>query len=120
MSAPARGALGEAQAEAYLKSKGYAILERGYRQRFGELDIVARLDGTVVFVEVKARAASGFGGPAAAVTRSKQARLARTAAAWLKARRPAYDGLRFDVVALGPEGLVHYENAFESPIRFTL
>ena len=114
------GPRAEAAAERYLRSIGYTILERGFRQRFGELDLICRDGETVVFVEVKARTSGGYGGPEGAVNRAKRLKLARTAAAWLKARRPAFGGCRFDVVALRPEGLQHMKDAFESPLRFTL
>src|SRR5262245_59143491 len=58
-----------------LRRRGYAILERRYRTRFGEIDIVARQGETTVFVEVKARDGGEFGGAAAAVTPWKQRRL---------------------------------------------
>ncbi len=111
---------GERRAAEFLESRGYEVLDRGFRAPTGELDLVCRRRGTVIFVEVKLRGSKAFGEPQLAVDRSKQLKLAKTAAAYLKAKRPGYEGLRFDVVAIGPDGLSHIENAFESPIRFTL
>src|SRR5918998_1739405 len=69
------GKMGEDLACAELTRRGYAILARRYRTRFGEIDIVARDGATTVFVEVKARAGDQFGGAAEAVTPWKQRRL---------------------------------------------
>jgi putative endonuclease len=92
------GRAGEAAAEAALSRAGLGILERRFRVRCGEIDLVA-LDGeVVVFVEVKTRSGGRYGGPAAAVTRRKRARIAKVAAAYLQSRRCAEQPCRFDVV----------------------
>lgn len=92
------GARGEQYAAAYLQQKGYAILQRNFRVRGGELDIVAQTGDTLVFVEVKTRALSCRDTPAAAVTPQKQRRLLLAAQSYLQAH-PAPDcWLRFDVV----------------------
>ncbi len=94
------GKLGEDLACAELKRRGYAILERRYRTRYGEIDIVARHDECVVVVEVKARTGDDFGGGAAAVTGWKQRRLGQMATDFL-ARRGLLDRpVRFDVVTV--------------------
>jgi putative endonuclease len=113
------GAWGEALAAAYLQSRGYAILARRWRLPGGELDLVARRDEALVFVEVKTRGAR-CGVPAEDwVGRRQQLRLRRAARAWLAAVGP--DGcrdLRFDVigVTLDADGLGfrlrHLEGAF--------
>jgi putative endonuclease len=88
------------------------ILERRYRARCGEIDLVALDDGVVVFVEVKTRKSGRHGGPAAAVTRRKRERIARVAAAYLQSRRCAERPCRFDVVEVVKQGsgglLVHH------------
>jgi putative endonuclease len=112
------GQAGEAAAAAWLETRGYAILARNARTRFGEIDLVARDGGVVVFVEVKSRSGTAFGHPADAVTGRKQRRLARLAEAYL--RREGLDGwpVRFDVVAvhLDPAGtaraIEHMPGAF--------
>jgi putative endonuclease len=115
----ALGISGENLACAELQRRGYAILERRYRTRFGEIDIIARDGATIVFVEVKARLTDDFGGAAAAVTRWKQRRIAQMAVDYL-ARRSLHDcPCRFDVVAIdveeaGPRVTV-YPNAFDAP-----
>ena len=78
----------------------------------GEVDIIAVASGVVVFCEVKSRAGSGFGGPAAAVDLRKQARLRRLAVAWLAERRPGAVEVRFDVACVVGDDLTMIEAAF--------
>ena len=87
------GKLGEDLACAELARRGYAILERRYRTRFGEIDIVARHGDSLVFVEVKARDGDEFGGGAAAVTAWKQQRIVQMAIDYLARRRSARSAL---------------------------
>ena len=114
------GISGENLACAELEHRGYAILERRYRTRFGEIDIIARAGPTIVFVEVKARLTGDFGGAAAAVTGWKQRRIAEMAVDYLSRRRLHECPCRFDVVAIdldpaGPRVTV-YPNAFDSSV----
>src|SRR5437016_3546299 len=116
----ALGMSGENLACAELERRGYAILERRYRTKFGEIDIIARDGATVVFVEVKARLTPDFGGAAAAITAWKQQRIAQMAVDYLSRRRLHECPCRFDVVAIdfdpaGPRVIV-YPNAFDSPV----
>ncbi len=112
------GARGEAIAEAYLRGKGFTILEKNYRGKTGEIDIVARDGDSLVFVEVKARRNLAYGAPQLAVTPFKQRQISRTALTWLAHRKKPDAIARFDVVAiLLPEGEVpqieHIRNAFD-------
>ena len=107
------GARAERAAEEFLKSRGWRILERNYRTRLGEIDLVARDGDTVVFVEVRARSSTAFGTPQETVTREKRRRLVRTAQAYAQSRRLDVP-LRFDVVAFSPEGTLHIPGAFEA------
>jgi putative endonuclease len=111
------GKLGEDLACAELTRLGYAILERRYRTRFGEIDIVAREAGAVVFVEVKTRTGPAFGGGAEAVTAPKQRRIAQMAVDFLSRHRLHDRACRFDVVAVsferGQPRIVVYANAFD-------
>jgi putative endonuclease len=95
------GKEGEDLAVAELERRGYAVIARGYRTRHGEIDIVARDDETLVFVEVRRRSGEGCGAAAESVTRGKQRRVARMAVDYL-ARHDLYDrcAVRFDVVAI--------------------
>ena len=110
------GKIGEDLACAELQRRGYAILDRRYRTRFGEIDIIARDSGTMVFVEVKARTGEEFGGGAAAVTGWKQRRIAQMATDYLARRHVADVPCRFDVVAIdfgdGRPRITVYPNAF--------
>ena len=98
----ALGRYGEALAEQHLLAAGMQVLDRNWRCREGELDLVVREpDGTVVFVEVKTRSGTGFGAPAEAVGVKKAAKVRHVACRWLDERRPPGVGeLRFDVIAI--------------------
>jgi putative endonuclease len=100
------GRLAEAVVAGWLRAKGYRILARDYRTPVGEVDIVARRGGSLVFVEVKARDGPATGEAAAeALTRGQRRRIERAADAFLK-RRPdlADSGIRFDLVLVGRTG----------------
>ena len=92
------GALGETEGARHLESLGFRILERRFRTRTGEIDLVAEEGGTLVFVEVKSRSALGFGRPAEAVDARKQARLRRTAEIYLIEHGARDRPCRFDVL----------------------
>jgi putative endonuclease len=94
------GKRGEDLACAELEKRGYVIVDRRFRTRCGELDIVARDGGVLVFVEVKARSGSNFGTPFESVTWKKRQRLSQMAASYLFIRRLAGVACRFDVVAV--------------------
>lgn len=91
------GRTGERAAERHLRKHGYKILVRNYRSRWGEIDLVCRHDGQLVFVEVKARKPGSLLAPVQAVNSSKQRRLARTARAYLQ-ELDVSPPARFDVV----------------------
>ena len=101
------GQRGEDAAARYLEARGLRLLERNYRCRGGEVDLVMLEGDTLVLVEVRLRSSAEFGGAAASVGPRKQRRFA-LAARHLLMTRPAFRDLpmRFDVVALetGPEG----------------
>jgi putative endonuclease len=111
------GQSSESLAARYLKKAGYTIIERNHRNRMGEIDIIARDGGTLVFVEVKARRSTRFGGPKHAVTRQKQLHLSRAALLYLKETEQFGQPARFDVVALTTDGAAAeveiVKNAFE-------
>jgi len=110
----ARGRFGEERAAEHLRSLGYQIVEKNYRIRRGEIDIIARHRGDIVFVEVKTRKSDGFGAPAEAVGFRKQARLKILAAAWLSSKGLSNANCRFDVVSYTLDGdkMEVMENAF--------
>jgi putative endonuclease len=96
----ALGKTGEDLACAELRRRGYAILDRRYRTRGGELDIIARDGPTLVFVEVKTRGSTRFGSPLEAVTAAKRRQVVAMAADYLARRRPRGARCRFDVAAV--------------------
>ena len=98
-----RGKDAEARAARYLEGRGLTIVERNYRSRYGEIDLIARDGATLVFVEVRARASNTFGGAAASITASKREKLTRTALHYL-ARAGRTPPCRFDAVLLAGTG----------------
>ena len=94
------GARGEEIALRYLKSRGYRILERNYRIKFGEIDIIAEQGDNLVFIEVKTRSDNHFGSPFESVTTQKQKQLSKVGLEYISKQgwhnRPA----RFDVVGI--------------------
>lgn len=94
------GAEGERVAKAYLQTKGFRILHENYSTPLGEIDLIAKEDGVVVFVEVKARTSGEFGPPQASVTLAKQRQIVKVARLYLQRERLAEVACRFDVVAV--------------------
>ena len=114
-----RGARGEKLACRFLRSRGYKILYRNFRDRTGgEIDIVCRDGDTLVFVEVKTRADEDFGRPVEAVDRQKQLRVSKGGLAWLRLLDNPDIVFRFDVVEVllpdeGDPQLELIQDAFE-------
>lgn len=96
----ALGAAGEDMAQQYLTDRGMVLLDRNWRCREGEIDLVLRDGDTVVVCEVKTRRTRTFGEPIQAITRVKLARLRRLAGCWLADHPVPAGGVRLDVVAL--------------------
>ena len=94
------GAQGEAIAAAHLEAKGMSVIDRNYRSRYGEVDLVARDGDTFVFVEVKARRGTTYGTPEESVTRVKRERLTLTAELYLQAHGIEQSAWRIDVVGI--------------------
>ena len=95
------GKYGENIAAAHLESSGLEIVQRNWRCREGEIDIVARDGSTLVVCEVKTRAGVGFGSPLEAVTRPKLLRLRQLAVQWLHDNTPPWaQGIRIDVIGI--------------------
>ena len=108
----AHGQYGEDKAAAWYEANGYRVVDRNWRCREGELDIVARRGSTVVFCEVKTRASAAYGIPAEAVTPAKQRRLRALAVLWLRASGVHAADLRFDVACVLGGKLEVIEAAF--------
>lgn len=119
MNTKAIGDKGETIAFNYLTNAGYVILERNYRCRMGEIDIIARFGDVLAFIEVKTRRTDRFGRPAMAVDYRKQQKIVKTSRFYLQ-----YKGLegchcRFDVLEVlgsigGAWSINHIKNAFEA------
>ena len=112
------GARGEDAAVELLRAGGYRIVARNHRCPRGEIDVIAEKDDLLVFVEVRTRATSAFGGPEETVGSRKQRRVIAAARDYLAQRRGPPRAARFDVIAVvdGPSGpsLTHFENAFDA------
>ncbi|NNE96966.1 MAG: YraN family protein [Acidimicrobiales bacterium] len=107
------GAYGEGVAARFYLAHGYELLDRNWRVREGELDLICRRGGDLVFVEVKTRSSNRFGTGAEAVTPVKQQRIRRLALLWLRSSDASYRSVRFDVVVVDARGNVRpFKNAF--------
>lgn len=101
MSTSAAGALSEAVAVQLLGARGYRVVERNFRVRSAELDVVATdRAGVLCFVEVRSRATGEFGGAADTIDHQKRAKVTRGARAYVALRQPQFETARFDVVAI--------------------
>ena len=98
------GQLGEDLAARYVIDLGWSVLERNWRCRYGEIDLIANdnddFDPTLVVVEVKTRASRVFGDPAQAVTADKLSRLRRLTRIWLTEQEMYWPSIRFDVISV--------------------
>lgn len=109
------GATGEDMAAQFLAKKGYAILERNFGSKFGEIDIIAKHKEVLVFVEVKTKIGEDFGSPEQMVSRGKLQRIRNMATMYLEGRSAA---CRIDVVAIVLNDqdevvrLTHHENVY--------
>lgn len=114
-----RGKAGEEIAAEYLRRKGFGIIEKNFRTRYGEIDLVCSKEKRLVFVEVKLKIGEDCGKPEEMISENKVRKIIRTAESYLVMRRKIadkYEGLRVDVVAIvmgeGDETkrISHYEN----------
>lgn len=110
------GELGERIAERWLRRRGWRIVQRRFRSGHRDIDLVVERDGTVAFIEVKARKGAEFGGPVQAVNYRKRKQLERSAMVWIDRHGQEAESYRFDVVGVLLNGadvrVCHVENAF--------
>lgn len=113
MNSNMRGKAGEAMAAEFLRSKGYSVLDAGYRSAFGEIDLIAKKRHCVIFVEVKLRRNDRFSRASEAVTPAKQERLRKTALQWTAQYGEPKES-RFDVIEIYTQTgeICHIESAF--------
>lgn len=113
-----QGKAGEGLACHYLEQQGLTLVERNFRCRRGELDLIMRDGDQLVFVEVRSRRKSGYGTPAETITKTKQNRLVRTALYYLQRRRWCSVSCRFDVIAItlgqNEDAVEWIKNAFQA------
>jgi len=110
------GKRGEDLAQEYLREKGYVILETNYRVSNAEVDIVAKYNKIIVFVEVKTRRQTIYGNPEIAVNREKRKNMKRVARGYINLHRHKGE-VRFDIISIvlsmsGQSQITHFEDAF--------
>ncbi len=108
------GNTGEKIAKEYLIEQDFKILERNYRTRFGEIDLIAAKNERIVFVEVKSRNSLNYGYPSEAVNQKKKNKIISTAKHYIMMNELRNMDFRFDVIEvyLKDENIHHIENAF--------
>lgn len=107
------GAMGEQQANQFLKQNNYKILQTNYKNKLGEIDIIATTKtGVLVFVEVKTRTTAKFGLPREAVTMHKQQKIRQVATLYLQQKHKLNQPVRFDVIDIWDNEITHIKNAF--------
>lgn len=94
------GDIGEGIAAEYLEGLGYQLLDRNYKTRYGELDLIMMDSEDIVFVEVKTRTSDTFGTPESSISAGKLERLQNAALLWLQEHLEASDDWRIDVIAI--------------------
>jgi putative endonuclease len=117
------GLSGENQAVEFLKNNGYKVLERNFKTKLGEIDIIAKDKGCICFVEVKTRTSQDKGLPEESITKTKQHKLSQLALAYLKNKKLLEKSARFDVVSIFPDSsgenkIEIIKNAFELDNRY--
>ena len=98
------GKRGEALAWNFLRKQGYSILEKNYRTRLGEVDVVAKKQGVLIFFEVKTRRDQRFGLPLEAVDWKKRQKLARVAETYVQSKGLENRAARFDILSVTWDG----------------
>ena len=120
-TASKNGKIGEDSAEKFLLNKGYETLKRNYHSRYGEIDIISRIDNYLVFTEVKARSFKTIAQPKEWVDYKKQEKIVKTAACFLEENeldlQPRFDVIEAFISSSGEAKRInHIENAFDSMI----
>lgn len=118
------GRRGEEEAVSYLRKNGYKIIERNYKTKLGEIDIIADYKGCVCFVEVRAKNSLSFGLPEETIIKRKQLQISKAALLYIKKYKLQDKSCRFDVVSIQnidsaePE-ISLIKNAFELDARYS-
>jgi putative endonuclease len=110
------GNIGEIKSCEYLESSGYLIIEKNFRCPYGEIDIIARREDVICFIEVKTRANSSYGEPQESVNPLKTARIRNAASCYLGLKNLNSFEVSFDVISIKISGkklhLQHFKNCF--------
>ena len=116
---------GERLAEKYLKRKGYKIIQKNYRCKLGEIDIIAEQNKVIIFVEVRSKHSEKLGLPQDSINTAKIGQISRAALCYIKEKKLIDQTCRFDVIAITfptnsqEPKIEHIENAFELSRRYT-
>lgn len=114
-STQTKGQAGEDRAARYLESRGLRVVERNFRVRGGEIDLICQEGAYTVFVEVRLRSSSAYGGAAASITASKKAKLILAAHHWLARQGNVHDiACRFDCVLIDGDHMEWIKDAFSA------
>ncbi len=110
----ATGKMAEKRAVQLLKKQGYKIIEKNYRNKLGEIDIIAfdKKENVLIFVEVKSKSSDFFGLPREMVDEYKQRKIESVATAYLMANKKIEQNIRFDVVEILRDNIEHIKNAW--------
>ncbi|HEX7048681.1 MAG TPA: YraN family protein [Longimicrobiales bacterium] len=113
------GRRGEAIAADMLRRNGWTLLARNFRLGHKEIDVIARRDGVVAFIEVKTRTGAAYGHPLEAITRAKRAEIEQVARAWIARHGRPGEVYRFDAIAIlcrdpAPPAIEHVEDAWRT------
>ena len=95
-----KGKLGEEIASRYIQSKGGIIIEQNYRTKIGEIDLIAKINGELVFVEVKSRSSINYGYPSEAVNYKKQRKITNVAKYYILDNSLENVSVRFDIIEI--------------------
>jgi putative endonuclease len=109
-----QGQEGEDRAASLLQEKGYRVVDRNFKSRFGELDLIVEKEDLLVFVEVRSRASDWFSSPLHTINWSKQRKVVFSAMDYIRKAHVRERPLRFDVISIAGRELQHIENAFDA------
>lgn len=112
MNSKTYGKVSEILAVKYLKQKKYKILETNFTTKCGEIDVIAMYKKLIIFIEIKARHTQKFGAPREAVTLYKQNKIRTVAQEYLIVNNLTQNYIRFDVIEINNDEIIHLENCF--------
>ncbi len=108
-----KGETAEKQAVSFLIENGYEILDRNFSSKFGEIDIVAKKNNTLVFIEVRSRSSNFYGSPEESINLRKVKKIIKTAQFYLLTKKTDYEEIRFDIISILHNNISHIKNAFD-------